>query len=265
MGQICYCLLICTLGMLSAMDNLDTRRGLGDGLDAGRGLGTGLDMINGYGLSDMDLQASFDLLNSPDFDVDDLVTSTPIDELLPVSDVAVVLNASCVLASGGAGAPVVSSPVVSSSSCSSSEAASSSASAVSAASLVQDGDDIGNKDSGRFETPLSESGFFASLQERIPKNTKGNTKWAVGLYKEWRMWRNFREETMRDCMWPIPSLMTGTAISLDYWLARFITEIKRQDNKAYNAGITFFYILLIRKFVTTIRLLLDFKIHNIIV
>ena len=94
----------------------------------------------------------------------------------------------------------------------------------------------------RFIAPLSNSQFFESIKDRIPKNTSTNTRWALSVWKEWRSWRNFREETRKDPNWPIPSLQEGSVTSLDYWLVRFICEVHRQDNQAYPPGECFYYI-----------------------
>ena len=89
----------------------------------------------------------------------------------------------------------------------------------------------------RFLTPLSCSQFQESLLGRIPKNTSTSTKWVLSIWKNWRQWRQFREETSKDEHWPIPTLHEGDPALLDYWLARFITEIRRQDNEPYPPGI----------------------------
>ena len=88
----------------------------------------------------------------------------------------------------------------------------------------------------RFCTPLSLNEFVSTIDERIPQNTKYSTGWALRIWREWRTWRNFRIETMKDDHWPIPNLVDGDLKSLDYWLARFITEIRRVDCKPYPAG-----------------------------
>ena len=90
---------------------------------------------------------------------------------------------------------------------------------------------------GRFACPLSEDSFKDSVKERVPRSTNSNTRWAYNLWKEWRIWRQFRPETKEDSLWPIPTLKEGTVKCLDYWLARFITEIRRQDKQVYNDGI----------------------------
>ena len=86
------------------------------------------------------------------------------------------------------------------------------------------------------EEPLSNTDFYGCLDNRTPKNTVVNTKWAVSVFREWRKWRNFKSASMVDKEWPIPALHDGTFQKLDYWLARFITEVRRQDNAPYPAG-----------------------------
>ena len=93
----------------------------------------------------------------------------------------------------------------------------------------------------RFSNPLTESEFEATLKSRIPKNTQNSSSWALAVFKEWRTWRNYREETKKDINWPIPSLNTVDYKSLDYWLARFITEIRKQDNTDYPPGMYSMY------------------------
>ncbi|XP_070581470.1 uncharacterized protein [Ptychodera flava] len=85
----------------------------------------------------------------------------------------------------------------------------------------------------RFSTPLTESQFKQTLNERIPLRTRHANSWAVSLYNEWAMWRKIQPHTITDQNWPIPALEIGSLKSLDYWFARFIYEIKRKDGKPY--------------------------------
>ena len=97
----------------------------------------------------------------------------------------------------------------------------------------------------RFSDPLTNSEFGASLKNRIPRNTQNSSSWALSVFKEWRMWRNYREETKKDVNWPIPSLDTQDYKSLDYWLARFITEIRKKDNTEYPPGMYMPFVIFI--------------------
>ena len=89
---------------------------------------------------------------------------------------------------------------------------------------------------GRFGQPLPSQQFYKELANRIPKSTQKSTQWALQIYKEWRTWRNFLPPTKSDTHWPIPSLEDGSLTSLDYWLARFVTEVHRQDGTPYTAS-----------------------------
>ena len=101
-----------------------------------------------------------------------------------------------------------------------------------------------HQESTRFSVPLSESAFKTNLQNRISQRTQQASNWAVAIYKEWMTWRNFRPETKQDVHWPIPPLDAEDLESLDYWLARFITEIRKQDKTDYPPGMYFVCICL---------------------
>ena len=46
-------------------------------------------------------------------------------------------------------------------------------------------------------------------------------------------WRNFAPESKEDPNWPIPDLKDGSKPQLDYWVARFLYEIRRKDKTPY--------------------------------
>ena len=52
-----------------------------------------------------------------------------------------------------------------------------------------------------------------SLDNSMPKRTKKNNNWEVKLYKDWRTWRQFQENTKTDPNWPIPTLDGGKMVS----------------------------------------------------
>ena len=85
--------------------------------------------------------------------------------------------------------------------------------------------------STRFIEPLTTSGFEQSLKDRIPQKTQQATGWAVRVYSDWKGWRSTKN--CGEPFWPIPNLQDGSLPALDYWLARFITEIKRRDGTDY--------------------------------
>ena len=57
----------------------------------------------------------------------------------------------------------------------------------------------------------------------IPTNTKKSTSWAVGVF-EWRKERN-KDATCENC--PLTLLEEPDARSLNYWLSRFVVEMRR--------------------------------------
>ena len=71
-----------------------------------------------------------------------------------------------------------------------------------------------NDKSGRFSNvqPASSSQLQAVLKDSIPKRTIQNNNWALKVFKQWRMWRQFQSVTQQDQMWPIPSLESGTKV-----------------------------------------------------
>ena len=78
------------------------------------------------------------------------------------------------------------------------------------------------------------SGPHSSIQGR-PRPAGGRRRPAE-IYSDWRRWRNGRRDTLEDPRGPVPSL-TDESPALDYWLARFITEVGDQDTStSYTAG-----------------------------
>ena len=94
--------------------------------------------------------------------------------------------------------------------------------------------------STRFEEPLTPGAYNAHIKQRIPASTQKSTKWAVDVFHEWRLWRNFKDISVQDPNWPIPDIKDGPLPMLDYWLAKFITEVKKQDGTPYPPGTDFF-------------------------
>lgn len=64
----------------------------------------------------------------------------------------------------------------------------------------------------RFGSPLRETELKEKIDNSISKKTKGNNNWALGVYKEWRMWRNFKAVSKADPNWPIPALDNGEKV-----------------------------------------------------
>ena len=63
----------------------------------------------------------------------------------------------------------------------------------------------------------------------VPMNTQKSTNWAVKVFNEWRGSRS----SLDDGECPSDLLEVGDADKLNFWLPRFINEVRRTDGNAY--------------------------------
>jgi hypothetical protein len=75
----------------------------------------------------------------------------------------------------------------------------------------------------QFAAPITENEIKDLMEDQECKNTKANTRWAVGVWRKWREERN--------------GFNTGEifphAACMDYWLQRFLMEVRNQRGKEY--------------------------------
>jgi hypothetical protein len=67
------------------------------------------------------------------------------------------------------------------------------------------------------------------ILDAIPRKTRSNNKWAVGVWVAWTLERNLYPETYADGGRAIPSdpnMLTNEL--LNYWMAHFIQECRRK-------------------------------------
>ena len=82
----------------------------------------------------------------------------------------------------------------------------------------------------RFARPLSQTEIDDCCKPCVPKNTQSNTSWGVRVFSEWVKDRN----SGMPSACPENLLTVQHPISvLDYWLAAFILEARRQDGNYY--------------------------------
>ena len=86
------------------------------------------------------------------------------------------------------------------------------------------------KPESRFPT-MSEEEIAEISKVFVPSNTAKNTQWAVGVFTEWRSARNSAGGAERLC--PVDLLENPVAEDLNYWLARFVAEVRNQGGKPY--------------------------------
>ena len=71
------------------------------------------------------------------------------------------------------------------------------------------------------------------IRSRIPKNTNKANEWALKVYEQWASFRRDQMDTLlSDVTLPL-HLTDGTNCELNYWLSKFIMEIRRQDGTDY--------------------------------
>lgn len=87
---------------------------------------------------------------------------------------------------------------------------------------------------GRFAAPLSES-EIENKKETIPKNTQSANSWATAVWRDWARFRNTHDSTIQELGSPIPEDIGDFMefCSMDFWMQRFVHEIRRQDGKPY--------------------------------
>ena len=89
---------------------------------------------------------------------------------------------------------------------------------------------------GRFADPLTDFDVKQQQKNAIPMKTRKSNNWAVGLWKEWAENRNTKIQTTVEPGYPIPTTIGGFDKDyslMDYWLQRFILEIRRKDGNPY--------------------------------
>ncbi|XP_060572336.1 zinc finger MYM-type protein 3-like [Ruditapes philippinarum] len=89
--------------------------------------------------------------------------------------------------------------------------------------------------SGRFEKPLSSDDIKKKQRNTVPYNTTKNNNWAVHVWREWAENRNLQPETKQEPGYPIPVEIEQfrSYAEMDFWLQRFICEIKRKNGEFY--------------------------------
>ena len=82
----------------------------------------------------------------------------------------------------------------------------------------------------RFAAPKSDTEVQAAKDNAVPKSTAKTTSWAVNV---WREWRSHRMQACGSSLACPPHLLLCRDHELDYWLTRFILEVRRKDQQPY--------------------------------
>ena len=82
----------------------------------------------------------------------------------------------------------------------------------------------------RFGKPVTEEDIVAQIESAVPKSTRKTTSWGV---KIWETWIENRSRIGTDIP---PYLEYITNEQLNYWLARFVMEVRNQKGEPYTGG-----------------------------
>ena len=82
----------------------------------------------------------------------------------------------------------------------------------------------------RFTKPVTESDILEKIDKHIPRSTKNSTAWAVRL---WDSWKGNRVERGYEIP---PDLDEIYNKDLNFWLARFIVEVRTKKGEKYHGS-----------------------------
>ena len=83
----------------------------------------------------------------------------------------------------------------------------------------------------RFQQPASSDVMKGLSKGHVPANTAKSTSWAQKVFLDWRAERNGRSDSDEQC--PADLLDKCDVSKINYWLARFVVEVRRQDGQPY--------------------------------
>ena len=81
----------------------------------------------------------------------------------------------------------------------------------------------------RFAPPMSDSEVQQAKTFAVPKRTKKDTAWCISLWEQWRKARNSRSKEQV----PADICTLATSQLLQYWLSRFVLEVRKKDGQEY--------------------------------
>ena len=85
-----------------------------------------------------------------------------------------------------------------------------------------------NKPPSRFER-VDENEMAVICKGYVQPNMQKNTRWSLSVFNEWKCCRN----SSNDKKCPDDILQCPDASTLNYWLARFVAEVRQADGKPY--------------------------------
>lgn len=83
----------------------------------------------------------------------------------------------------------------------------------------------------RFAEAVSDNDLQQLIESQSNRNTRRNTKWSVEMFNKWR---ESREN--------VPYMKEMNAEMLNYWLQRFVLEVRKQDGSEYPLRTLYFIV-----------------------
>lgn len=99
--------------------------------------------------------------------------------------------------------------------------------------LLNDDSSFPSSSNLHFTSPAGDSMIEKAIDESIPAGTKKRNNWAISLYEKWHSQRQISSGDMTVQLPDKDSLLVADTKTLDYWLTKFIFEIRREDGKRY--------------------------------
>lgn len=96
---------------------------------------------------------------------------------------------------------------------------------------AMDSSDTGGQNKDRFPIIVEEEELEEIVSEAIPEKTKQHTKWC---YDTWRQWHSHRTASATSIEETPPTLTSMKKEQLNFWLSRFLVEVRRKDGSVYH-------------------------------
>ena len=98
--------------------------------------------------------------------------------------------------------------------------------------------------SGRFRVPKTASQERGLVNDAVPASTKYKNNWAVNIFAEWQRLREvkvpvldcgglFKDYNLHKVTAVSADLAGMDALSLNYWLSKFVTEVAKKSGERY--------------------------------
>ena len=81
----------------------------------------------------------------------------------------------------------------------------------------------------RFAKPKTDEEIQLAQERAIPVKTVADTKYCIGLFEEWRIYRMYMYTTAVN----IPIITDMTKEQMQYWLVRFVLEVLKKCGDVY--------------------------------